>query len=73
MKTVLLIGTLDTKGAEYAFIRDLIQARGVETLVMDLGTVGSCVSGRCRGGCREERRLIARCFADAAIAVKQST
>jgi uncharacterized protein (UPF0261 family) len=41
MKSVLLIGTLDTKGAEYAFIRDLIQARGVETLVMDLGTVGA--------------------------------
>ena len=40
MKTVLLVGTLDTKGAEYAFVRDLIQARGVNTLVMDLGTVG---------------------------------
>ena len=40
MKTVLLIGTLDTKGAEYAFVRDLIQARGVKTLVMDLGIVG---------------------------------
>ena len=41
MKTVLLIGTLDTKGAEYAFVRDLIQARGVNTLVMDLGTAGA--------------------------------
>ena len=41
MKTVLLIGTLDTKGAEYAFVRDLIQARGVQTLVMDIGTVGA--------------------------------
>ncbi len=40
MKTVLLIGTLDTKGAAYAFVRDLIQARGVETLVMDLGIAG---------------------------------
>jgi uncharacterized protein (UPF0261 family) len=40
MKTVLLIGTLDTKGAEYAFVRDLLEARGVATLVMDLGTVG---------------------------------
>src|SRR5688572_3106278 len=43
MKTVLLIGTLDTKGAEYAFVRDLIHARGVNTLVMDLGTLGSAV------------------------------
>jgi uncharacterized protein (UPF0261 family) len=41
MKAVLLIGTLDTKGAEYAFVRDLIQARGVNTLVMDLGSVGA--------------------------------
>lgn len=40
MTTVLLIGTLDTKGAEYSFVRDLIQARGVDTLVMDIGTVG---------------------------------
>lgn len=40
MKTVLLIGTLDTKGTEYAFVRDLIQARDVQTLVMDLGTIG---------------------------------
>ena len=40
MKTILLIGTLDTKGTEYRFVRDLIQARGVDTLVMDLGTIG---------------------------------
>ncbi len=39
MKTVLLVGTLDTKGTEYAFVRDLIEARGVRTLVMDLGTL----------------------------------
>lgn len=40
MKTVLLIGTLDTKGAEYKFVRDIIHARGVRTYVMDLGIVG---------------------------------
>jgi uncharacterized protein (UPF0261 family) len=40
MKTVLLIGTLDTKGTEYGFVRDLIRARDVNTLVMDLGTIG---------------------------------
>ena len=38
MKTVLLIGTLDTKGTEYAYVRDLIQARGLNTWVVDLGT-----------------------------------
>jgi uncharacterized protein (UPF0261 family) len=36
-KTVLLIGTLDTKGAEFAYVRDLLQARGLQTLVMDAG------------------------------------
>lgn len=40
MKTVLLIGTLDTKGSEYAFVRDLINAHGVDTIVMDIGTIG---------------------------------
>jgi uncharacterized protein (UPF0261 family) len=40
MNTVLLIGTLDTKGPEYEFVRDLIRGRGVSTLVMDLGTAG---------------------------------
>ncbi|MDW8172378.1 MAG: Tm-1-like ATP-binding domain-containing protein [Anaerolineae bacterium] len=36
-KTVLLIGTLDTKGNEFAYVRDLIRARGLDTLVMDVG------------------------------------
>lgn len=36
-KTVLLAGTLDTKGAEYAFVRDCIRARGHRVLVLDLG------------------------------------
>jgi hypothetical protein len=35
--SILLIGTLDTKGPEYAFVRDLIQARGHRTTVMDTG------------------------------------
>src|SRR5689334_17549148 len=37
---VLLIGTLDTKGAEYAFVRDLLRAAGVATLVIDAGVTG---------------------------------
>jgi uncharacterized protein (UPF0261 family) len=36
-KTILVIGTLDTKGVEFAYIRDLIRGRGHETLVMDAG------------------------------------
>jgi uncharacterized protein (UPF0261 family) len=37
---VLLIGTLDTKGAEYAFVRDLLRGAGVSTLVIDAGVIG---------------------------------
>ena len=39
-KTILLIGTLDTKGHEYEYIRDLILARGHRTLVLDAGVLG---------------------------------
>lgn len=39
-KTILLIGTLDTKGVEYAYVRDLITARGHDTLIMDAGILG---------------------------------
>lgn len=39
-QTILLIGTLDTKGAEYAFVRDLIMARGHRVLIMDAGVAG---------------------------------
>jgi uncharacterized protein (UPF0261 family) len=35
--TILLIGTLDTKGQEYAFVRDRIRAAGHDVLVMDIG------------------------------------
>jgi uncharacterized protein (UPF0261 family) len=39
-RTVLLIGTLDTKGEEYGYVRDLIRARGHEVLILDLGVLG---------------------------------
>ena len=39
-KTILMIGTLDTKGHEYEYIRDLIQARGYRTFVLDAGVLG---------------------------------
>ncbi len=38
---VVLIGTLDTKGIELGFVRDILRARGVETLVIDAGSLGS--------------------------------
>lgn len=37
---VLLLGTLDTKGTEYAYVRGRLHAMGVGTLVMDLGVLG---------------------------------
>ena len=39
-KSILIIGTLDTKGVEFAYIRDLIQARGHRTVVLDAGVSG---------------------------------
>jgi uncharacterized protein (UPF0261 family) len=40
MPIVLLAGTLDTKGHEYAFVRDRIRRLGCDALVMDLGIQG---------------------------------
>jgi uncharacterized protein (UPF0261 family) len=40
MKTVLLIGTLDTKGPEIAYVRDRLRALGVATIVADSGILG---------------------------------
>ncbi|MDK3160710.1 Tm-1-like ATP-binding domain-containing protein [Kamptonema cortianum] len=43
MATVLLIGTLDTKGPETAYLRDRVRAFGCETLVLDSGILGEAV------------------------------
>ncbi|MCC7010031.1 MAG: Tm-1-like ATP-binding domain-containing protein [Acidobacteria bacterium] len=40
MKHVLLIGTLDTKGPEVAYVRDRVRALGVEPIVADSGILG---------------------------------
>lgn len=39
-KPIAIIGTLDTKGQEIAFIRHQIQARGHQTQVIDAGVLG---------------------------------
>src|SRR5207247_1155326 len=36
---VVLIGTLDTKGIEIQFVRDLLQQAGLKTLVVDAGVM----------------------------------
>ena len=37
MATIALVGTLDTKGREYAFLRDRLREHGVDVLVIDAG------------------------------------
>ncbi|MCY4223667.1 MAG: Tm-1-like ATP-binding domain-containing protein, partial [Bacteroidetes bacterium] len=39
-KTVVLIGTLDTKGPEIAYLRDRLQSHGLSTIVIDSGILG---------------------------------
>jgi uncharacterized protein (UPF0261 family) len=38
-RTVLLVGTLDTKGEEYAYLRDRLRLAGAGVLVADVGTL----------------------------------
>ena len=40
MATIAILGTLDTKGEEHAFVADLVRRRGHRTLVIDVGTLG---------------------------------
>ncbi len=40
MTVVVLVGTLDTKGLEYGFLRDRLRENGVETLLVDAGILG---------------------------------
>jgi len=40
-KTVLLIGALDTKGAEYSFVRDLLCVHDVNVLTVNTGVLGT--------------------------------
>jgi len=39
MATIAVLGTMDTKGDEHAFVADLIRARGHRPLVIDVGTL----------------------------------
>ncbi len=41
MATVVLVGTLDTKGQEYDFLRDRLREHGVEVILVDAGTGGA--------------------------------
>lgn len=39
-KRVIILGTLDTKGQEFKFIKDVVESTGVKTLVIDAGVKG---------------------------------
>ena len=39
MATIAILGTMDTKGEEHAFVAEQIQARGHQTLVVDVGAL----------------------------------
>ncbi len=39
-KPVVIVGALDTKGEEFRFVRDLIAARKLETVLVDFGVMG---------------------------------
>ena len=41
-----VVGTCDTKGAELAYVRDLIAAAGIPTVLVDVGTQERWRSGR---------------------------
>jgi uncharacterized protein (UPF0261 family) len=43
MSTVVVMGALDTKGAEIQFVKDQIEQRGHQTLVVDVGVLGEPV------------------------------
>ncbi len=44
-----MIGTCDTKGAELRYMRDLLKAAGVDTVLVDVGTGGDTSNGGDRG------------------------
>ena len=39
-KPIVLAGSLDTKGPEYAFVRDLIEGHGFDVIMIDFGILG---------------------------------
>ena len=40
-KKVLLIGAFDSKGPEYAFVRDVVLANGLEVITVNTGVLGT--------------------------------
>ena len=61
-RIVVLLGTLDTKGHEYDYLRDRIREHGVDVILVDAGIVGEPLddagrdAGRGGRGCGRRRR-----------------
>lgn len=41
MTTIVLVGTLDTKGTEYDYLRERVRALGAQAILIDVGTGGA--------------------------------
>ena len=41
MKTIVIIGTMDTKGEQILFVKQLIERQGHKAIIMDTSTRGS--------------------------------
>src|SRR3954451_5264572 len=81
---IVLIGTLDTKGQELAFVRHLLHARGLVTLIIDAGSQGppSIVpdigrdevfrrSGASPGGLKDRGEAVSRAAEGVALVVAE--
>lgn len=40
MSKIVIVGTLDTKGEEFQYVKDIIEGEGLETIVVDAGVLG---------------------------------
>lgn len=65
-KTVVVIGTLDTKGPEIGYLRDRLEDLGLETIVVDSGILGEPLGISLRPG-RDISRAEAATYGDTTI------
>ncbi|MGH9041730.1 MAG: Tm-1-like ATP-binding domain-containing protein [Acidimicrobiia bacterium] len=69
MAKAYVVGTFDTKGDELAYVAGLIREAGVETVTVDLSTVGDRGSGAGVAGTDVAAAEVAACHPDGAAAV----
>ncbi len=70
MRAVYVIGTADTKGAELRYVRDLIDAQGVPTVLVDVGTRSDGSGSGGGTGADVTAAEVAACHPDGADAVR---